>query len=552
MFGTRTSNTNSKKKTFIVDEFVVRQCKFVNNSIPLSQQCLRVLFGYIFRTPIEMMIGNVPYELSEKWRSQYMNYYNKFLKDAFVEILCRGVVPVGFYQPMKGMAMVPTVAKNGFVRGVYDTETHQTKFYWYRTEDGEKNADEVFTGLNDKGPKEESLEKFNQFDITGNASVLTVTNSSLETTLKGKGNMFNADASQDAKIDPHVVVLSGFGYDPTLTGAVQSPLASILKEIAWVQRMQSIELKIEIAKISPWLLMQRSTNINNKLTGGDSNFGNDIPRRIDPIEIQKQQYREAEFRMLNTIKIQENARRQSQRMRANNDLPRAENVGWLDLADVQIPPKLYPVAEGYQVANTPLPQGRTDFLEHLKRTDQLLSQAYGVPLSLLEGEGRVLAGIKSNEDTFKSVLQEWKNKITQLMDAVYYMCNGTEIVNKALAIVTPESREKILKSDLILQVYQSLRPTFYFNEDTDVNHETLMKMWAIGIISDDLFRRMCLKKLGLPQYLQNEEIKSTKNLNFTKEEKLAFYFDRQYIEKEEQSTTSSLEVSPSKKQKLTK
>jgi hypothetical protein len=333
----------------------------LSHNVPAIQNVIGIINRYLFADGIEVTHDQQPLETDKEFQKHLALYYQRYGEDAIRWILCVGVVPVTFSYLDDTKEWIPVVVKpgSGFIRSIY--KNHRQKFFYY-----------------DYGPQTHN----NQ-----------------------------------------VIVLSGFGYDPT----IQGQLTSLVNCLLPMETVSSVLLDCatiaEQIRSNPAFVMQMRKDANkpqNRLgidygyyaefDATDETNEERIWRRDDSGFERLRRQNEALYDMyyapnpLNNVEISDDGRILPQRPWEGNE---------------------FHVPDNMELVNQPMPQTRTDLIPFLQFNNSEIYNTLGVPETMATGNLNTRVGNSETvNDLFKTTILWWKRTIAKLLTCSYNVIYG--------------------------------------------------------------------------------------------------------------------------------
>jgi len=443
-----------------IDERTVESCKDIYYRNPWAIQSSRILMAWILKNPIKVYKGHDEIKMESDMEQRFELFYIPYLKNAFVELLCRGVVPTTFKKYLHITDPVPMVVGGRYaLRQLFNESKERYEFGLFRMNNNQMFAD--FTGQHP---------------------------------------------------DKKVFVFSGWGIEPSPNGSLRSPMSSLVRFKYTVEKMDEYVLLAEAAKNSPWIVTQVSEKGYDGLGIGSDSTTYDPKDRV----YQRGELKQAQMASeLNNIANSKTIYEQYHRGSGINP----NYMGFSDFSDKIPIPKFFPMEPGHTAPLVTMPSARTDWIQKLEHYENLICLAFGVPKSILSGEGRVLAGIKSNQETFFKAIQYWRNIFSDLVNKIYHILYEEEETQKRKKILESALRENITSRRTIEAALFDSQIRFEFPTENYDSFDDSLKKYGLDIISYYEMKRLARRSVGLKEI----EVGDEKDKDpFSREEKLAF------------------------------
>lgn len=330
-------------------------------NVPAIQNSIGIINRYLFADGIELTHDEKNLEIDKEFQGHLVTYYQRFGEDAIRWILCAGVVPMTFCFLDDTREWIPVVPKvgSGHIRSIY--KNHRQKFVFH-----------------EYGPKMQNSQ---------------------------------------------VIVLSGFGYDPT----IQGQLTSIINCLLPMETVSSILLDCasiaEQIRSNPAYVMQMRKDVNKPQNRLGVDYG-----YYAEYDVSDERNEERIWRRDNASL--ERLRKQNEQLYdmyyAPNPLNNVE-IG----EDGQIVPKRpwegneFHVPDSFELVNQPMPQTRSDLINILQFNNSEIYNTIGVPENMAVGNvGARTGDSEAVNDIFKTTILWWKRTIAKLMTICYNMIYG--------------------------------------------------------------------------------------------------------------------------------
>jgi hypothetical protein len=317
--------------------------------------------------------------------------------------------------------------------------------------------------------------------------------------------------------DPTVLVLDGFGADPSPDGRLTTVAASLMQEAEFLAVMRRGAVRAERARTDPAVLIERPEKNSAAPHDDDAfKFENLYYNADDDSEAAHEQRSKrnreqgleqrrarADFAQRVRARILE-ARGLAGTSVAGGSamLAAAEDDSWLNDYEQSEPlelPNFFDLPPGNKVAaHGVAPEARRDYLDILRMHQEVVCTQYGVDRSRLTGEGtRVRGNEQGTAETYRRTMLYWRRVLGRLLTIVYrmlYSRDDAEAVMRARAgesapPMTPEEAFALGVSQRI-EVHIAYVPA----EST----EELIRLYASGSVTDDEFWRYTRLNAALP------------------------------------------------------
>lgn len=207
--------------------------------------------------------------------------------------------------------------------------------------------------------------------------------------------------------DSHVFM--DFGYNPNTTGMISSPLESLRGDIYFAMSMRDTLQKMEMKRSDPPVLTETSDTSNNN-NNDDLDYG--FYADADLAE-------EAEVAKF---------KRTDAQMKAMRD-QREIYKQWLGQDDKDVAPAgIFPLPSGQKFVNTPLPEGRHDFVQLNRGVQDNIFGVMGVPRSLIFSDGVHRGDQEGTHRTFEATIAWWKRTLGRCASEAKIICEANSIV----------------------------------------------------------------------------------------------------------------------------
>jgi hypothetical protein len=277
------------------------------------------------------------------------------------------------------------------------------------------------------------------------------------------------------KEDTKVRVIGGFGYDPTPSGWITSPMSTMVVDDYFQNRSWAYELRAGYNRCNVEKVTQ-TTNESWPYSKAQTShpyglYGNmDVTKHGESAKYQLNQDEMAEA----IQREMQNFVRQAQQSDTSFTIDQhARPPG---------PEAFHPLPPGHTLARQVLPEGRRDFVDTNRYLEWRISSAFGVPrVLLIADEARNAENIKVAIQTFNDRINRLKNQLGELGTEVYQAIYDEE--DRIYAISQYDAEElSSMDPNTIASVVEEPRVTVGFpmipNEDMD----GLLLKFGLGIL----------------------------------------------------------------------
>lgn len=241
------------------------------------------------------------------------------------------------------------------------------------------------------------------------AYVLRDNNGAIQMTLyeRNEGQRTVSGSVQKEIKDSHVFL--DFGYNPTSTGGLNSPLQSLRKEIFFGMMMRDTLQKMEVKRSDPPVLTETT---ENAASGG----GEDVDYGFYADADLAEEAEAAKFRRTDA---------QMKAIRDQRDIYRQ----WLGEDEKDAAPTgIFPLPSGQKYVNTPLPEGRHDFVQINRSIQDMIFGVMGVPRTLIFSDGTHKGDQEGTHRTFEASVAWWKRTLGRCASEAKIICDAKSIV----------------------------------------------------------------------------------------------------------------------------
>lgn len=453
-----------------LDERDLQAARAVHRQDPMARACQRTIMEPLFDMLPEFRRGSAqqPLQPSARFRMLIAEYWVPFMREAMHSIWTVGVVPVAF-RPIGAdgrndlVPVVPCIDYGQLVMR-YDNATDQRSYVFVRG--------------------------------------------------SGEGT-----GSQRTEVDATVLVLDGFGADPTPAGRLTSVAAVLAKEAQFMSVMRRGAMRAERARTDPAVIVERPARTS--AAGPDDEdplaFSNLYYTQDDDTDAYRAQ---REKRRTEAQREQQQARREyAQRQRERIRAMRAQASGVVELARTPDAvgadgvadyeddddegfaelPNFFDLPAGDKLAGSrTMPEARADYLELFRHYQDGTCIAYGVSRSRLTAEGTKVKGdAEGTDETHKRTMLEWRRALGRLLTLVYNILYASEEADAVLRARMGEFTEPMtLEEAFAAGVENRVTVTIPF-VPTETSEE-LTRKYASNLISWDEYWTYSRRAASLP------------------------------------------------------
>ncbi len=208
-------------------------------------------------------------------------------------------------------------------------------------------------------------------------------------------------------VDPNVRVFSGFGYDPSIDGKLQSMVSTLLEKEIFLRHMSEFTLRAEYNLSNPMLVTETT------------------PTSAGAVDLGKNKF---DYYWDNDA-IKENVEDRFERNKAEIELMLEQQAKFFQSAMTthdeiftkQVKGNIYPLPVDHHLVQQQLPVRRGDWNELSQHYENVVSAAYGVArANIIADQGtRNEAGAGLVQRSFFTTISEWKRVLGRVLTLTY-------------------------------------------------------------------------------------------------------------------------------------
>lgn len=422
----------------VVDEQRLKLAFRLSYEEPSIQTSLGIITRYLFADGIEVMRGNEPIETKNDFNTYLLRNFRKMGEDGVRWIMCAGVVPLSFVQV--GDTYIPVVERPGTGQIVSVYENHRQTF--------------KYVSYNAFGAK---------------------------------------DPSQG------VVVIGGFGYDPTYDGR----LTSLVNCLSHKQTLQAVLMDCaataEAIRANPTFVLQTRKDNSQTNTLAALDYG--VIAEYDGLNAGAQQryYKDQSFR--DAIKALDDDTPMISRIPLDPNGNLAPAAPWKG--------NMVNVPTNMELVHQRLPEVRGDLITVMRFTNSEVYNTLGVPEVMATGATTTKG---SNADTitdmFKMTILWWKRMIGELMSIVYTYMYGRE--DAEYFVKSARRFKKNITEDLLYDMHRGSEIHINLPIPPFLTTQELILFYQNGAITEDEYINHLRHMANLPPATTNELHAETK------------------------------------------
>jgi hypothetical protein len=406
-----------------------QMCWIFHKHNPWTSMCTKAITDYLFRNGLAVYWGARPASVTREFRDILETHWISFARDVIDQIFTRGIVPIKFVEA--DGTVVPIVPKGDHVIKTYVDRNQKQVFEYHR--------------------------------------------------LMSKRNGLRLPTP---KHDKKVIVLSGYGYDPTPQGVITSVVWSLLKGSSRTERINHL------------MLMNDEKNSNQRITLEMPNFlnTNDFTSGFFAAGSEIKQKASEQSQMNFYSKILE----MEQNMKYNEMMSTLHGYNPKGLqSDAEKRPYHFLPPTG-KLVDPPAPFISSDVGKLNEEQQITICAAYGVPISILTDTGRrAQSSVQTNVETLVRSVTNWNRILTRILTKAYQCIYLDEDCKYMLKKIPASELGKLSDEDLsALARENSVTVTFPITPHT--TQGDLLTNYILGFIDMDTFRDYSLKVSGIP------------------------------------------------------
>jgi hypothetical protein len=381
----------------ILDEDVVAMCERFNMLHPKAQECRRILKAEVKKGDVLFYRGGKEFRPPQRFLERFQSeWIGVFAMDFVDSLLTRGIVPVSYRSDRNDPRVkIPFVMRgDGFVERIFNEELADYEFRYYRIPQ---------TMLSD-----------------------TFTSQTLGSVKRNGSGPGAHDMAIDAIFDSDVIVFAHLGYDPGRNGEIQSPVASLLKDIFITDKYEELTLgQIERSQIN-WIVTESAQQVPGGYGGGAQ--AAELGVQFDPLWAEQEELeRRVQQDRMNMKRTEEQRRFYRDYFQRDEDLQKMNPfMGFSDVSRVVAPPRFLPVPSGFKFSHRL--EDHSVALD-LDKQRELLSDrihgVYGVPKSFSEGQSTKTSSAAENAaQIMQTVVEEYQSVISRVISDIVGTLDG--------------------------------------------------------------------------------------------------------------------------------
>jgi hypothetical protein len=318
-------------------------------------------------------------------------------------------------------------------------------------------------------------------------------------------------------LDKDVIVLHDVGFDPDVNGNLTSGLASIIPDIAFLNKMMSCATTAEaIACNPPPATYMESSNVPDSSAVMEGTFAGDqgLLQETETIKYTRTKAQREEY--LGQI-------REFQRMYGKKAA--AEYWGIHDDAlvehDIEVPAgqaidpngdtmpwaRMLNLPPGMRLANLQMPRARGDLVALIKTTRERVCNVVGVSSSTAGQSTRTRVGSLHQIQATSETTRYWAKTLGKILtDCYLHMICAEHLRHKARTLFQQRRREfpdlpasAIFTRNDVKKVLETARVSFIFDITPRTNAEDARLLWETGCITWEKYQHLLMRMNHLEQ-----------------------------------------------------
>lgn len=349
----------SGTQTQVIDPERVSLAFNISYKDPTIQSCIGLISRYLFADGIEITKNNEPLDTKKDFQEYISMYFQRFGEDCIRWILCAGVVPVTFCYVEETKEWIPVAAKP-FSGDIWSSySNHRQRFTFHDKTINQNNR---------------------------------------------------------------VIVMSGFGYDPTINGELTSLVNSLIATRLSSSVMMDCATVAERIRSNPAFVLQRRKDVTHSTPrlGVDWGFYSEYDTADEKNESHMWHRTQRDIDHLKSLNST------IYDMYYNTGAPNQFDLG---PNGEMLPTKPwvkneYYLPESMELTNQPLPQVRSDLIAIMQFTNTEIYNTLGVPENMFNGTVSRAGSAEAVNETFKKTILWWKRTIASLLTSCYNLIYG--------------------------------------------------------------------------------------------------------------------------------
>ena len=426
-----------------VDFNMYNICKAIHFGNTMAASCRSYVLDSLFQLEMQFIWKGRSIKASSEFRDLLNYSWNPFGKACYDEICLAGIIPVKFSKIKGGKDKVPVVVAGNMGRD-------------YRIL--------VRTNLN-TGQKE-----FTYWRLVDKKTGMPIT----------------------PTYDPKVIILSGFGFDPMPNGKLTSPVASIVRQDYFQDRMIQYTLAAEHNRSNPAIFTEiavestgaiRPEMLYDYYADGDRN-ANEAARKY---QLNAQEI----AAVIESKRILQEQQYQDQETTSMGE-PLIDTFNQQGINNIR------PLPVGHKLAKQTVPTARTDWTEMNRHVEGLICLAYKVPRAMLMADVAMSeTGVRITEGTMYNNINNWKTILSQIYTNVYRCLYHEEDMSFLIDMHNEQSDEQMTEDDLFVKVMEP-RVTVKIPIIPRDTPEGLLQKYSTGVLSWEKYVRYSKLIAGYP------------------------------------------------------
>ncbi len=301
------------------------------------------------------------------------------------------------------------------------------------------------------------------------------------------GASFIYGSNISGQTDENVKFISGKGFDPTDTGLIVSPLASVIHTNTMVTAMFNYSLEAEAVRTNPVIrteILSRNADGVQEITTGQ--FGESSSER----EENSYKRTREEFNVA-----------QISKQLYEDFYQNGQNGGKkLKIGELREKHNIAPLPFGHKYVRDQLPIPRTDLQELDTMLQQILFAVYGVPRSIVYESTHARIKSDPNIESFNITVQYWRKILGEILTDWYEDNYGDETLKNNLNDKAKKEGKGVffLTREEMRKTKENSKITITFPSIINSDDEVLFKTYAMGIMDWNEYQESTRRASGLP------------------------------------------------------
>jgi len=282
------------------------------------------------------------------------------------------------------------------------------------------------------------------------------------------------------EIDKKVFFLSNFGFNPSLTGKINSIVSGIIFHETFLNRLTLYILRAEKERSRPMIITESGKDAFGSLDSS-AMFGSFAD--IDPNSATKERlFRKNEVEVFQTVQHQKNL------LETYVSTFTPKKMGVIDVESPQIFNNIVPLPSGQKMTHQLMPECRTDWSSINKVHQETVFAAFNLPRQVLmtDSSGKIAGNADLAQKTFDKTVNHYRTLLSDILTQLYCHIYGAEDCVLDLQQLEMYDLESLTREEILSKI-RELNVSVSLPTAIGLTTSQLLQQYALGIITWEQF-----------------------------------------------------------------